>query len=168
LRLYAGRFDFDLQGIGLDNHIAAAYANQLNQILSFKISGTYIRTHQQYQQTIPLIIPEVGIDISKDVSITRLFIGIGTGVGIDTRDNIPSSITYAKLVNSGSGVEAVLEKIEMDNSNRFTPTTYLELGIQIRPKKNISFFMGEIQFRGHEYYPTGSSTEISLGIGTPF
>ena len=64
------------------------------------------------------------------------------------------------------GYESVLETVKVNDESRFTPTTYLEIGFMLKPLSKNSFFTGEIKIRGHEYYPTGSSTEISIGIGT--
>ncbi len=168
VQFYAGNFNFDLQGNGNDTHIGISYQNSVNEILSLKASGTYIRTHQQIQQTIPLFIPEIGAEIGKKIGIVKFFGGAGTGVGVDSRKKIPKSITYAKMVNSGSGIDAVLETVEMNDVKRFTPTEYLEIGLTLKPLNDLTIFTCALKLRGHEYYPTGSSTELSFGIGTQF
>jgi hypothetical protein len=166
-QLYSGFFNFDLMGVGTENHPGLGYAYSLNRSMALKSSASFVNTHQQYAVEIPYLIPELGFELGREFGILKPSIGGGAGI-IDVRGRIPDSVSYVVYVDSGNRRNAQVQTAALAKDNRVDASFYGEAGLKFKLPSRATYFNASVKVRAHEAGFSGPSSEVSIGIGSLF
>lgn len=168
VQLYAGFFNFDLMGVGTENHLGLGYAYSMNNSLAIKTSASFVKTHQQYVIEVPYLISEIGIEVGKEMGLFRPYLGGGTGLIFDVRGKIRDSVSFVAYMNSGNQLQARVETVPLEKGNRVDASFYSEAGLKIKLPNQATYVNASIKVRAHEVDFSGLSSELSIGLGSLF
>ena len=140
LWLHAGRFEFDLSGVGDAAIVAVRGDVPLTRVIVFEGGLAFTRTNQQFDQDISYLVPEFQFQAQWPDARFRPYVGIGAGVFVDLRrGDDESGNTYAGdyMGSLGFGARWIV---------------YRRVGLK-----------GEVRVRGMG--EAGSSMDLMAGLG---